>query len=118
MKYYTQTHVWCDVTTNQVGLSLFAKKELGEIVYLQLPPLNKQVQIGEELCILESTKAAADVYAPYSGIVTAINKEAIEAINEDPEGAGWLVKITPHEDIKTQELLTQKAYLDLCQGQG
>lgn len=114
MKYYTQTHVWCDLQTHQVGLSLFAKKELGEIVYLKLPPLNQQVQIGQELCILESTKAAADVYAPYTGVITAINPKAIDAINEDPEGSGWLVIITPLDQIDTQELLTQDAYFDLC----
>ena len=116
MKYYTSTHEWCDLQTNQVGLSNFAKNELGEIVYLQLPALNKEVRVGEELCILESTKAAADVYAPYAGIVTEVNSQAIDFINEDPEGKGWLVKITPTKEIKSQELLDQRAYQQLIQG--
>jgi glycine cleavage system H protein len=115
MKYYTATHEWCDLETSKVGLSKFAKNELGEIVYLQLPALNKEVRLGEELCILESTKAAADVYAPYAGVVTAVNDEAIHFINEDPEGKGWLVKITPSKEVKLQELLDEKAYLQLIQ---
>lgn len=117
MKYYTQTHEWCDLNTNQVGLSQFAKNELGEIVYLQLPVLNKVVKQGEELCILESTKAAADVYAPYDGIVTEVNTQAIDFINEDPEGKGWLVKITPNQVVNQKELLDQTAYTRLIQGQ-
>lgn len=116
MKYYTKTHEWCDLNSNQVGLSEFAKNELGEIVYLQLPLVNKKIEAGQELCILESTKAAADVYAPYSGIVTEVNDQAIEFINEDPEGKGWLVKITPFNTIDPEALLDQKAYFDLIQG--
>ena len=116
MKYYTETHQWCDLDTHHVGLSEFAKQELGEIVYLKMPEINTKVQAGQELCILESTKAAADVYAPYSGIVSEINKDAIDFINEDPEGKGWLVKITPSGPISREELLDESAYLKLLQG--
>lgn len=117
MKYYTTTHEWCDLSTHKVGLSQFAKNELGEIVYLQLPALNKEVKSGEELCILESTKAAADVYAPYDGIITEVNSKAIDFINEDPENQGWLVKITPTKEINQGDLLDQSEYQKLLEGQ-
>jgi glycine cleavage system H protein len=110
MKYYTTSHEWCDLKSHKVGISDFAKKELGDVVYLQLPKLHQKVLAGQELCILESTKAAADVYAPYDGVVSELNHEAINSINEDPEGRGWLVKITPSSQLDTKTLLSPQDY--------
>jgi glycine cleavage system H protein len=110
MKYYTKQHEWCEFETHKIGLSVFAKNELGEIVYLKLPELNTQVSKGQELCILESTKSASDLYAPYSGIVTELNPEAINFINDDPEGKGWLVKITPSQTLNPSSYLTPENY--------
>jgi glycine cleavage system H protein len=110
MKYYTPNHQWIDLNAHRVGVSSFAKNELGEIVYLQLPQIGDKVSQGDELCILESTKAASDVYAPYSGTVTAINNEAIQHINEDPESLGWLVELTPEQTLDASEFLDLTAY--------
>lgn len=110
MRYFTSTHEWCDSQSHKVGLSKFAKDELGEIVYLQLPKLHEEVKAGDELCILESTKAAADVYAPYDGVVVELNDKAINSINEDPEGEGWLVKIAPSNSSDLESLMTLADY--------
>lgn len=110
MRYFTTTHEWCDSVTHQVGLTQFAKHELGEIVYLQLPKLHQEVKAGDELCILESTKAAADVYAPFDGVVVEVNENAINFINEDPESEGWLVKIAPSKPLEEASLMTFDEY--------
>lgn len=115
MRYYTSTHEWCDLSTYQMGLSEFAKLELGEIVYLKLPQVGTEVKAGDELCILESTKAAADVYAPYDGCVIEVNSEAIDHINQDPQGKGWLVKIAPKGDVKTGDLMTHVQYIQMLE---
>lgn len=113
MHYYTKDHQWFCPETKKVGLSQFAKAELGEVVYLKLPPLGQELKEGEEMAILESTKSALDVYAPYSGTVTKINEKAIDHINEDPENLGWLVEITPEHPIKTSDFLDLKSYQEL-----
>jgi glycine cleavage system H protein len=110
MFFYTTEHEWVDSKSYRVGLSCFAQKELGEIVYLKLPPVGLRVNKGDELCILESTKSASDMYAPYSGVVTCVNQEALEGINQDPEGLGWLVEITPSEPLDPNEFLSYQEY--------
>ena len=113
MKYFTKEHEWFDSKNHKVGLSSFAQKELGEVVFLQMPELGKEVSKGDELCILESTKAASDIYAPYSGRVTAVNHEAINFINDDPENKGWLVEITPAQALDVSSYLDETSYLNM-----
>jgi len=95
---YTQTHEWIDVKDGEgtVGVTDYAQHELGDIVYVELPKVGKEVKKGEEAVVLESTKAAADVYAPVSGTITAINTNlnlAPELVNASAEKEGWLFKI-------------------------
>jgi len=113
MHLYTKDHQWFCPETKRVGLSSFAKNELGEVVYLKLPQMGQTLEAGDEMAILESTKSALDVYAPYSGTVTAINEKAIDYINEDPENMGWLVEISPKSKICKEDFLTLKDYTEL-----
>lgn len=112
---YTQSHEWVRLegTHATVGITNYAQKELGEIVYLQLPKMGQKVKKGEEICVLESTKAAADVYAPVSGKITAVN-EALASqtteINKNAESAGWLFKIEMDHPQEYDQLLSASEY--------
>jgi glycine cleavage system H protein len=115
MKRYTETHEWIDLQDGKakVGVSTHAQKELGDIVYVELPKLGKNVQAGEEIAVLESTKAAADVYAPLSGIIVEINeslKENPSLINESPEEKGWLVVLQLDQPSKWHDLMDEASY--------
>ncbi len=115
---FTTSHEWVTLTGRiaTVGLTDFAQKELGEVVYIQLPKLNQQLTIGDEAAILESTKAAADTYAPLSGKVIAINDALLKSpslINTSPEDKGWLFKLELTNAKEYDTLLTLDAYLAL-----
>ena len=112
----TETHEWIDLKdgVGTVGLSDYAQKELGDIVCIELPQVGKTVKVGEEAAVLESTKAAADVYAPISGKVIAINTQLEsrpDLINEDAFGDGWICRIKPDDLEELDELLDADAYL-------
>ena len=113
----TKTYEWAKLVDGVivVGITAKAQKEIGEIVHLRLPEVDRKVVAGEELLVLESTKSAIDVYTPFSGEVVAINGallENISLLNRDPEGEGWLYKIAPSnlaeysvlEDYKTSKV--------------
>lgn len=92
---YAETHEWID-DNGRVGLSKKAQEELGEIVYIELPEVGQEVKAGEEIAVLESTKAAVDIYSPVSGTITAVN-EALRndpsLLNQAPEGVGYLFEM-------------------------
>ncbi len=95
---YTKEHEWVSVEgdTGTVGITFHAQKELGDIVYVDLPKPGTQVEVGKTFGSVESVKAVSDIYSPVSGEVTEANSllaEAPEKLNEDPHGAAWLVKI-------------------------
>lgn len=113
---FTETHEW--IAINQgigtVGISAYAEKELGEIVYIELPTLGKEIRSGEEAAVLESTKAATDVYSPASGTIIEINeklKTDSSLINTSPETDGWLFKLKLSEPQELLELMDKNAYL-------
>lgn len=118
MRYFTESHEWISVAEQQgkVGVTVHAQDQLGDIVYVELPEVGQQLQAGQEVAVLESTKAAADVYTPVSGIITAVN----EALQEDPglvnreaEQNGWLfaIELTDRDELKN--LLTDADYQSL-----
>jgi glycine cleavage system H protein len=113
--YYTDSHEWID-EEGKIGLTTYAQKELGEIVYLQLPKLGRMVLAGEEVVVLESTKAAADIYAPVSGEVIAVNEELLAApdlLNQSPEEKGWLFQVRLSKPEELKALLDREAYLQI-----
>lgn len=95
---YSESHEWVDVQNGlgKVGISEHAQKELGEIVYVELPEVGKTVKAGQEAAVLESTKAAADVYSPVSGKIVEVNQALAEnsgLVNQFPESDGWIFKV-------------------------
>lgn len=115
MKLFTDSHEWIEVSGNEgvVGITAHAQKELGEVVYVSLPEVGRQIEQGEEVVILESTKAAADIYAPASGVVTAVNmkvKEFPDLLNQFPEGEGWIYKISISHPEELKSLMARDAY--------
>lgn len=113
---FTESHEWIEIQEGigTIGITDYAQKELGEIVYVELPPLGKELTMGEEAAVLESTKAAADLYAPISGKVIAINeqvKSSTNLINASAEMQGWLFKIKISQPKELDLLLSQDEYV-------
>jgi glycine cleavage system H protein len=118
---FTQSHEWIAVENGigTVGITDHAQKELGEVVYVELPAVGKKVKAGEEVAVLESTKAAADIYSPVSGEIVEINQKLsafIQRINASAESEGWLFKIKLSNPQESDTLLKREEYLDLVQG--
>lgn len=115
---YNKTHEWArkegDVFV--VGISDYAQTTLSDVVYVELPAVGDAVTRGDAFGVVESVKAAADVYAPLSGKVVAINRtleNAPEVINEDPLGDGWLIKVQAADPAEWEQLLDAQAYADV-----
>lgn len=113
--HFSDSHEWVKTTnsTATIGVSYYAQKELGDIVHIELPKVGAKVKKGQEIVVLESTKAAADVYAPVSGEVSEINtqlKQHPELINESPEKDGWLVRITLSNPTELEKLMDSHQY--------
>lgn len=112
---FTKTHEWVEPSTDSmtVGITDHAQQLLGDLVFVELPEIGKRVEVGDELGVVESVKAASDFYAPVSGVVVAINDAVTnnpELVNTDPYHAGWLVKIKPNSE-DTSHLLNDAQYL-------
>lgn len=112
---YTKDHEWIKIEGDVaiIGVTDFAQSELGEIVFTELPSVGKRVASGGAFCVLESTKAASDVYAPIDGEVAEIN-EAVKndptLVNKDPHNAGWLAKLKNFETSQISQLMDAGAY--------
>jgi glycine cleavage system H protein len=96
--YFTREHEWIKVDgdTATVGITTHAQEQLGDIVFTEVPDAGKQLKKGEEAAVVESVKAASDVYSPVSGVVSEGNQAVIDdpsLVNSDPEGAGWFFKL-------------------------
>jgi len=116
---FTDSHEWIllsDDGHGVVGITRHAQSELGNVVYIELPAVGREVKIGEEIAVLESTKAAADIYSPVSGVITEINQAlatASESINHSPESDGWLYKIRLTNFAERDILLSREEYMRL-----
>lgn len=113
---FTQSHEWIEVKdgVGTVGISNHAQKELGEIVYVELPEVGQPVKAGREAAVLESTKAAADVYAPVSGVIENVNRNleaSPDLVNRSPEKEGWIFTIRLEDPEELKELMSEEAYL-------
>jgi glycine cleavage system H protein len=112
---YTKEHEWVNVEgdTGTIGITFHAQKELGDIVYVDLPKVGAIAEKGKTIGSVESVKAVSDIYSPISGEVVAINdllSASPEKLNEDPHGLAWLVKIKLSAPGETQELLSSADY--------
>ncbi len=110
---YLKTHEWVRTEGNEVvfGITDYAQHELGDIVFIELPEVGDTFEPGDRFGVIESVKAASDLYAPVGGEVIAINdalEDDQEVINSDPYGAGWMVRLTPSG--KEGDLLDVTAY--------
>ena len=113
---YTSEHEWLrreDDGTVSIGVTDHAQSQLGDLVYVELPEVGQDVEEGGDMAVVESVKAASDVYAPIAGTVAAVNEELAddpEKINADPYGDGWIVKLQPSGDIDEGALMTPDVY--------
>lgn len=112
---FTESHEWIELKNKIgiVGITDHAQKELGEVVFIELPKVGAEVKQGEEVCVLESTKAAADIYAPVSGKVTAVNEQLRQnpsLINRAAESTGWLFQLEVQNMSEMDRLLTLERY--------
>jgi len=118
---YLKTHEWFHLADGvaTVGVSDFAQHQLNDVVFVDLPAVGRKVSRGEAVCVLESCKAAADVYSPVSGTITAVNDaltKAPENVNKGPYGDGWLFKVKVEGfDANAPEYLKKDAYDKLCE---
>ncbi len=115
---YTKSHEWVRVEggTARVGITDYAQKKLGDVVYVELPEVGKKLKKGEVAVTVESVKAAESVYAPVSGEVVEVNEELVSTpgtINQDPYGNGWLFALKVENEDELSELLDAEAYKKL-----
>jgi glycine cleavage system H protein len=117
---FAESHEWVrgEGDTATVGISEYAQSQLGDVIYLELPSVGQQLDAGARLGVIESVKAASDLYSPVGGEVTEVNQELKdhpEYVNQDPYGKGWIIKLRNVKD--NPKLLDEKAYDDVVKGQ-
>lgn len=120
-RYFTRDHEWieADGTSARVGITQFAQSQLGDITYVELPAIGAVLERGGSASVVDSVKAASDVYAPVGGTVTAINaalEDAPDLVNSAPESDGWLWDMALSDPAELGELLDSAAYAELVAG--
>lgn len=116
-RYFTEDHEWIELDGEiaTVGITDYAQSQLGDIVFVEVPEEGKEVAKGDDAAVVESVKAASDVYAPVSGTVIEGNpalEESPALVNEDPEGDGWFFKMTLSDTSELDALMNESAYAD------
>lgn len=114
-RYFTEDHEWVDVDGDigTVGITDYAQGQLGDIVFVDVPEEGKELTRGDEAAVVESVKAASDVYAPVSGTVVEGNDALADTpglVNEDPEGDGWFFKVTLSDTSELAAMMDEAAY--------
>ncbi len=114
-RYFSEDHEWIEVEgdTGTVGITDYAQGQLGDITFVELPEAGSTVKKGDAPCVVDSVKAASDVYAPVSGTVTESNaalEGEPELVNSDPETGGWLFRLTLSDPAELEGLMDQAAY--------
>jgi glycine cleavage system H protein len=112
---YTKDHEWAklDEGLAVAGITNYAQEQLGDIVYVELPQPGDIVEQAQSFGIIESVKAASDLFAPVGGEVVAVNEELVdtpELVNQDPYEGGWMVKVQPEDEMQMEDLLTAEEY--------
>ena len=117
--FYAKTHEWVSLEEGiaTIGITDFAQSQLSDLTFVELPEVGSTLEAGDEAAVVESVKAAADVYAPVSGEVVEVNEELQESpdlINIDAFGKGWLFKLRVNNESDVDALLDADSYEDLC----
>ncbi len=117
VEHYTKDHEWLRLEggTAVCGISAFAQKSLGDVVYVELPEVGRVVKQGEQIAVVESVKAASEVFAPVDGKVAAVNTELNKnpaLVNSEPLGAGWFFRLEGVNDAQAQKLMDETTYMD------
>lgn len=114
---YTKQHEWVAINDGDakaaVGITDYAQKQLGDIVYVELPEIGVKLNKGDEAAVVESVKAAAEVYSPISGEILEVNEnlaDSPELINNEAEANGWFFKLVPSEESELEELMDKEGY--------
>jgi len=112
---FTKDHEWVELNGDvaTIGITAYAAEQLGDVVFVEVPEVGKTVALGDGLAVVESVKAASDVYAPISGEVLEANgdlSDTPETVNQDPEGAGWFAKLKISDPSQVEALMDRHAY--------
>jgi glycine cleavage system H protein len=118
---YTKEHEWIKVENGDavVGITDFAQKQLGDVVYVELPEVGAAFKFHQSLGVIESVKAVSDIYSPVSGEVVAVNEEldgSPEMVNEDPHGKGWIVRLKLGDETEIEKLMSATEYEKFLEG--
>jgi glycine cleavage system H protein len=119
---YTKDHEWIRVEgdVGTVGITLYAQEQLGDVVFVELPEVGRKAEQGKEIAVVESVKAASEIFAPVSGEVVESNKALPEqpaTVNSDPLGAGWFFKLRLADKGQIDKLMDEAAYKSFCEGE-
>lgn len=120
--HFTSDHEWVSVEDNDtatVGITDYAQSELGDVVYVELPEVDASFHQGDQMAVVESVKTAADVLAPISGTVVAINEElesSPELVNDSPTSGGWFCKLTIQDAAELDALMSKSEYEEFISG--
>jgi glycine cleavage system H protein len=120
-RYYTESHEWVTVDDSvaTIGITDFAQAQLGDVVFLELPRVGKLLEAGDSFGVVESVKAASDLYSPVAGTVLEVNESLNahpEQVNSDPFGTGWLLRVQLNGDLG-ERLLDEAGYRAITEGQ-
>ncbi len=110
---YRESHEWVDPAAGTVGITDHAQAELSDVVYVELPKVGSQVKAGDQVAVVESVKAASDIYAPVAGEIVEVNTTLPDnpaLLNTDPYGAGWIFKLKIADSASLDSLLDAAAY--------
>ncbi len=119
--HYTKEHEWILVEGNigTIGISDYAQEQLGDMVYIELPEVGKEIAQSEQVAVVESVKAASEIYAPAGGTVTEVNERLADepgTVNEDATGEGWFIKLKLSDPGEVEELMDEAAYQNYVAG--
>ena len=121
---YVETHEWVREDGDRtviVGITDYAQSALGDVVYVELPEVDSEVEMGDEVAVVESVKAASDIYAPLSGTIMEVNEsldDNPELINSDPYRDGWFFRLKLRDVEELSSLMDSESYSELCDNEG
>jgi glycine cleavage system H protein len=119
--YYTKDHEWLKIDGEKakIGITDFAQKQLGDVVYVELPQPGAQLEFHQSMGVIESVKAVSDIFSPISGDIIETNEElndSPELVNDDPHGKGWIVQIKIKDETELEKLMSASEYEKFLEG--